>query len=528
MVVNSFNIEFGYELISCVPYAYWLHVNGKLEETISGVDTESIYYFSPKHTINKENRSWYRTATCEQSGIPNVRIHRHELDTDKFLPPPYKEIYANDEYKFDKPTICICNRYNVEWSTAPINFFSLECLDNMFNSLKEKYQIVYFAVDLPAELEDNAHSKSLGDLDFCKNNHPEVIIFNELRNGKSWNETMMKVFANCERYITMNGGYSIMASYFGGTNIIYSKPGQPQCREIELKSFYRWYPEFGNQRTVFVESYIKLYDKIKQLYVDELPCVNILIRTSGRPRFFQNCYASIIEQTYPNINIVINADSDDGKVYTRKCNSRLTTFKKRLDIPEQPRGKDIGVYFPQNEYLDKMQRLVDGWIIMLDDDDFFIDKNAIEKLSKYMDDKNNFLVWRVDFHDKKIPSDKNWKNKKIEVCDISGIGFAYHSSNINLSDWSCWKRADFRTAKKLHENLDTVWFNEIFTGVQFSAGYGQRKDLPNLDRHVFVEIVDIDGRVINQIFESCEWGDVKLTLDKAGWSYKITKEKLIT
>ena len=44
---------------------------------------------------------------------------------------------------------------------------------------------------------------------------------------------MLKVFANCSHYITMNGGYSILSSLFQGTNIIYSKPGKPEAKEIK-------------------------------------------------------------------------------------------------------------------------------------------------------------------------------------------------------------------------------------------------------------------------------------------------------
>ena len=49
-IVNSNCPEFGYELLSSVPYAYNLFLKGELEETISGFDTSGLYFFSPKHT----------------------------------------------------------------------------------------------------------------------------------------------------------------------------------------------------------------------------------------------------------------------------------------------------------------------------------------------------------------------------------------------------------------------------------------------------------------------------------------------
>ena len=43
MIVNSENVEFGYEMISVIPYAYYLHTISKLTETISGIGSEPIY-----------------------------------------------------------------------------------------------------------------------------------------------------------------------------------------------------------------------------------------------------------------------------------------------------------------------------------------------------------------------------------------------------------------------------------------------------------------------------------------------------
>ena len=73
MKVDSENIEFGYELISVIPYAYYLHTKGKLTETRSGNDTESLYYFSPKHTINTNERAFGNIAKVQ---APNKWIHK--------------------------------------------------------------------------------------------------------------------------------------------------------------------------------------------------------------------------------------------------------------------------------------------------------------------------------------------------------------------------------------------------------------------------------------------------------------------
>ena len=41
--------EFAFELLGVIPYAYWLHRNGRLKLTQACADTRCLYYFSPQH-----------------------------------------------------------------------------------------------------------------------------------------------------------------------------------------------------------------------------------------------------------------------------------------------------------------------------------------------------------------------------------------------------------------------------------------------------------------------------------------------
>jgi hypothetical protein len=312
MKVDSYNIEFGYELLSALPYAYGLHLEGKLTETISGFDTKPLYFFSPKHTERNEprERSWFNTDNARKQGLPYTTIHRPERPKLNF--PNYKEIYANDIYKWEKPTLVIANRYNREWGCDPINFFDEAILDWLFENLKHKYEIVYFAVDLPEEYQDNAKPRHLDDREVAYRHN--VKVFQDIR-GESWNKSLLQIFANCEHYITMNGGYAIMASLFTGTNIIYSRrDGRAHSFELydHINSFFRWYPNHNNLRTLLVESYTVLKKKIQAIYIDELPTVNIITRTSNRPNAFAFCYKSIEAQNYPNINLVVTTDEQGG------------------------------------------------------------------------------------------------------------------------------------------------------------------------------------------------------------------------
>lgn len=66
----------------------------------------------------------------------------------------------------------------------------------------------------------------------------------------------MLVHAECDKLISVQGGSSILASYFAGINIIYAKAG----REVENpdKEYFYTYPRLGvngNGTIVHVMSY---------------------------------------------------------------------------------------------------------------------------------------------------------------------------------------------------------------------------------------------------------------------------------
>lgn len=478
MVVNSHNIEFGYELISCLPFAYYLHTKGKLDRTISGPGSEPLYCFSPEHIINKSPRRFENNQSVISDGIPNAGIHRIKLDLDQWAIPPYKTHYKNEEYKWSKPTICICNRYNIEWSTKPINFFDLPLLDKLFNILKSKYQIIYFGVDLPETLQDGAHSMRLGDYEFIKEKHPEVIIFQDLlkERDESWNLAMLKTFANCERFLTMNGGYSILASYFGGQNIIYSKPGKPQTRELTVGSFWHWYGEFGDSQICYVSDYEKIIEKIHQLWIRDLPTVNILIRSCRRPNYFHECIQSIYRQTYPNINIIVGIEKDDNVTDNYVFGHRVRVIyydKKKIYVNPPDKSENYGVWFPYNRYLDKMtSRVGNGYVLYLDDDDKLMSNDAIEKMVSEIRSEDSIIFWKTAFACGRIvPEEDNWTKMKNgqgpTICDVSGIGFMFHSKYRNEIEWGYWKRGDYRVAQKLHSICkDEIFIDEILTGIQ--------------------------------------------------------------
>jgi hypothetical protein len=512
MKISSCNIEFGYELIGVIPTAYFYHRLGLLKETESGIGSSPLYYFSPNHTEVKGKREFENKslALSQDVKLPNVNIHRTWLDLSIFEPPPYKEHYKNDKYKYDRPTVCIFNRYNKEWGQPPINYFSLDCLDKIFKTLKPLYQIIYWGVDLPDSLQDQNNSMSLGDYQHIKNNHKDVIIFQDI--VKDWNKDTMEIMANCERFITMNGGYSILASYFGGQNIIFSKKGHVETREIQLGSFERWYGEFGDSQICYVSDEEKLLKKINQLWVQNLPTMNILIRTANRPNYFRECISSIQRQDYPNINVIIGIEEGDKATmrYVSEYKYRVVFYKKDSEQPKPP-SEDYGRWFPYNGFLDKMlSRVSSGYVMCLDDDDELCGNDTISSIMSQVGiDKT--VYWRTKIGSRIIPKDLGEPKR----CDITSNSFCHHISQ--SVKWDNFKRGDYRVSSQLWEKTEPIYIDKVLARCQDVANGGNRQDkkVQKNSNKVLCEILDRKfGEVGDVLYFDIDYADVLEVLKK--------------
>jgi hypothetical protein len=217
---TRFTGEFGQECFSAIPYAYFLHNKGILEKTVSTSDTKPFYYFSNSHEELNIKRC---CADSNPISLINT-THDAPINTERWLPPPYKKIYQNSEFIYKKPILIIANKYNSEWGQEPVNYFDLDMLRYFFEEFGNDYQIIYNRYLIES---DDSSVHNLGDYEMIRHEFPEVISMIDLHKNTaySYNELQLKVYANCDRFISIQGGASILASYFGGLNCIYAKHG---------------------------------------------------------------------------------------------------------------------------------------------------------------------------------------------------------------------------------------------------------------------------------------------------------------
>ena len=265
--------EFAFELLAVIPYAYWLHEQGRLEYTVSTEDTQCLYYFSGRH-IERASKRRYVPITeypigesgdhgYDRAGFPE------RLDTARWRPPPYRQVYADDRFEWSKPLVVVVNKTSDERYLGhdfAVNYIPTHVLLDVIARLVERYTVVY---DRPRESDivgDHAAARELGDIEAVKHTFPDVVTIQELHaqhSNLSFNELQLRLFAGCDRFVSVLGGGSYLASYFGGTNIVYAQEGW----EIDCHAYEGWFNRFSGAHVIATRTPAELLDAIEQHFL---------------------------------------------------------------------------------------------------------------------------------------------------------------------------------------------------------------------------------------------------------------------
>jgi hypothetical protein len=259
MEINC-NCEFGKELQLVIPYAYYLYKNNLLNKTTSSFLTRELYYFSKNHKEKYKLRTSYNN---EWANIPNKSPHIKELNYNEYIPPPYKSIFKNTYFVYDKPLLIIHNKYNNEWGKPPKNFIDKNTLNIIFNLLNNKYTVIYLRpysknIICDTKLLDLNENNLLKLYNIIDGNK----LYEETKekyNIKNFNHFQLLIHSNCDKFISVQGGNSVLASYFGGTNIIYAKCG----KELGCNAYNGHYKKYSNCNILHSNSYPKFIELIK-------------------------------------------------------------------------------------------------------------------------------------------------------------------------------------------------------------------------------------------------------------------------
>ena len=262
---------------------------------------------------------------------------------------------------------------------------------------------------------------------------------------------------------------------------------------------------------------------------------NILIRTSNRPLYFNKCIKSLLQQTYENYRVIICYDDINSYNYIEKYNDeRIESYY--INIEEQ-----CCLHYKYNLYCNfLMSKVESGWILFLDDDNVFINKNALYKIDNSIVSDEDMIFWKVDINNKIIYP----PNFNVKYGNIDSGGFCFHSKYKHYSRWKSEKGSDFIFINTLLNSsiiFNKQMINSILLKTQDNTNDGRKMTHKTLDNfnidsvyisefetlNLHLELNKFNSRSLSPClfagFKSKE--DLKIIHNYQGWVYLlITKE----
>lgn len=229
---------------------------------------------------------------------------------------------------------------------------------------------------------------------------------------------------------------------------------------------------------------------------------NILTRTNNRPKYFFLCHESIKSQDYKGtVTQYVSIDEPKTMEYIHMYRNTL----KIVNVERKQKMQSNS--FPYNSYLNTMlSKVEDGWVIVLDDDDKFMKKEALsiisEKIKELGEDAEDSLIfWKVKIGTRICPSVACF-GKQVRRNDISNIGIAFHVKHKDKAHWPEIRGGDFKCIEGLSQHLNCVWIDDILTCTNSNAGnFGNQRDiaLNNDDTQSFVSFCNSYSEVMGKM-----------------------------
>lgn len=259
------NCEFGLEIVVVLGYCYWLHARGMLKSTTSLKGMSDFYFFSPRHT---ESRCGQRACVTLSEEFPASSFHdcrAVELPScGRWIAPPLQERWLADgmsavlklwfDYdlgrgirepvlradKFDLPMILIHNKVCDEWGRGNIHHIPNCILRELVSVLSSNYLVVYCRPtgrEQGYSVDQNAIDQQ--DSDLMTAEGAGAVLLQTIMSiwQTDVNLTQMLLHSVSTRFVSVQGGNSVLASFFGGTNVIYAREGVEVRNSLYQKLF---------------------------------------------------------------------------------------------------------------------------------------------------------------------------------------------------------------------------------------------------------------------------------------------------
>lgn len=197
--------------------------------------------------------------------------------------------------------------------------------------------------------------------------------------------------------------------------------------------------------------------------------IHVITRTNNRPNKFKLCAESVANQTADLIHTTISEDT-----LPQYLEDYINIQSVILD------KKDFKHY---NNYLD-WAMLHGGeqgdYFAFLDDDDFYLYDDSLQ-FALEQGNCADLIIWRVNSAVGVVPSREAFDNKKIEQCNISGIGFLIKKGSFKDAKFGDSTLGDWRFLNTAQHEVNSIaWVDAVLssTNPADKFGNGKEQDLP--------------------------------------------------
>lgn len=253
--------EFSWFLAEAVPIAYGLFTNNLLDFMVSFEGSEPYLPFLPSEKLIISRGTGLNTLGGSPPYLGSKIYTKEYKSIDPYWQAPPLKSYYKDKLKFNftKPLLVINNKLTEEWSHGPINCFYSKELETLLKALNDKYAIAYIRSKGNEKGFCNDGSRVIEEDDFSvvRNNCSQFIIIQDLieQTGLSFNSAQCLIHAQADIHISSSGGNAIIASYFGGKNIIIGRGDKFEQRPIWHED--SWLKNLSNSKILSIDLNLK-------------------------------------------------------------------------------------------------------------------------------------------------------------------------------------------------------------------------------------------------------------------------------
>jgi hypothetical protein len=263
MITKEFN-EFTWDMVRALPRVHYYYAKGSPCEVYCKLGLRSIYEpFSSKVIERKE--------FSEDNDPETYENERPSWTKREWLPPPLKELWRG-RLSFEKPVMVIQNKYSLEWGRRAYNYFSLNVLEDIFDTFGDAHTIIYIR---PKGREKNFYKDQNAILKFQdyqlirQKYRKKVLTMGDFwwkLRGLDFNQRQFAIHACADKHIAVSGGNACLAAYFGGDLLMFdSKDSHVSGRGVWKTG--SWLKELSGSNVYGFDTLEELVGKAKELWL---------------------------------------------------------------------------------------------------------------------------------------------------------------------------------------------------------------------------------------------------------------------